>query len=204
LIWRFLLTRKFLSIPRNLNFKNMSSISILSYVILTLSIGYAFVYPSIGDLSALIEEKQKYNESLEMVNNIENRKNELLTKFNSIPAADRKDIETILPDSLNFVKLVSQIDAVAASHGILIDRISSREIDSSSGGSIEETGSQKPYESSVIGFSFDASYDRFNAFMNDLEKSQRILDIKSIRLATKEDGTYSYNVEFEAHWLKPL
>lgn len=182
----------------------MSGISILAYLVLALSIGYTFAYSSIGELSTLLGKKEGYIQSLEMVNNIESKKNELLTKFNNIPAADKKDIGTILPDSLNFVELVSQIDAVAAKHGISIKSVTSKEVNPMAGDSIEEAKPQKPYASAIVGFAFDSSYDRFNAFMDELEKSQRILDIKSIKLIAKDDGIYSYNVEFETYWLKPL
>lgn len=178
----------------------MSSISIIAYLILTLSIGYAFVYPSFGDVSKLLDQKQKYLDSLETVNNIENKKNELLTKFNEISDVDKKNIETVLPDSLNFVRLISQIDAVAANYGISISRISSKRTSSSGGISTEDTQPQKDYNSSIIGFSFVASYDRFNAFLRDLEKSLRILDIRSAKLETQEDGVYSYDIEFETYW----
>jgi len=182
----------------------MSSISILAYIILTLSIGYAFIYSPTGDLSALINEKQKYNKSLATVGSIENKKDELLTEFNNISTDERKEIDTILPDSMDFVKLVSQIDAVAASHGISIDKITSRELDSSTGETVEDTAPEELYKSSIIGFSFAAPYEEFGAFMGDLGKSLRILDISSVKLATQEGGVYSFSVEFKTYWLKPL
>ena len=74
-----------------------------------------------------MEEKQKYENTLEVVNNIENKKNELLTEFNKISTQDRKNIETILPSSLNFVKLVAQIDKVAMGYGIIVDKFSSKD-----------------------------------------------------------------------------
>lgn len=181
----------------------MSSTSKLAYIILTLAIAYLFIYPSVGELSALTAEKQKYTDTLTMISNIENKKNELLTEFNNISATDRKDIETILPNSLDFVNLISQIDAVAAKYGISVDKVSSKEAVSS--GKSEETTTSQPstsYQSAIIGFSFDATYEKFNAFLNDLEKSLRILDIKSIKLTTKDDGIYTYNVEFQTYWLK--
>lgn len=181
----------------------MSSISILAYIILTISIGYAFIYSPMGELPTLMDQKQQYERSLEMVSNIETTKDELLTKFKNISAADKKDIETILPSSLNFVRLISQIDAVAARYGISINAITSRETTPLAGESTEENPSRS-LNSSVIGFSFDTSYDKFGAFMDDLEKSMRVLDIKSVRLSSKETGIYSYNVEFETYWLKSL
>jgi len=180
----------------------MSSITILAYIIVSLSIGYAFAYPLFGDISSLGAEKNRYENSLAMVENIENKKNELLTKFNNIPADSKKDIETILPDSLNFIGLISQIDAVAAKYGLSIDKTSSKETSSSVGGSIGEAQPQRPYQSAIISFSFTGSYDQFNTFMGELERSLRILDIRSLKIEPKEDGAYSYRVEFETYWLK--
>ncbi|MFH0804366.1 MAG: type 4a pilus biogenesis protein PilO [Candidatus Zambryskibacteria bacterium] len=178
----------------------MSSISIIAYIILTLSIGYAFAYSSFGDVNVLLDQKQKYLDSLDMVNNIENKKNELLTEFNRISLDDKKNIETVLPNSSDFVKLISQIDAVAAKYGISIDKISSKEVNSSTGTSIENAEPSKTYRSEIIGFSFVASYAKFNTFLRDLEKSLRILDVRSVKLSAQKDGMYSYDVEFETYW----
>jgi len=180
----------------------MSNISIIAYLVLALSIGYAFSYPSFQDLNKLLDQKQKYIDALNTINNIENKKNELLTVFNNISDEDKKNIDTVLPSSLDFVKLISQIDNVAAKHGISIDKISSKEMGTSVGDSIENAQPSKPYNSSIIGFSFVASYTDFKAFMDDLEKSLRILDIRSVQLDAQEDGLYSYDVAFEAYWLK--
>ncbi len=153
-----------------------------------------------------MDKKQQYEQSLETVSNIENTKNELLTKFNNISAEDKKDIETVLPNSMNFVRLVSQIDAVAAKYGISINKTSSKAINDPSGNSADGTQSAKLYNSATIGFSFDASYDKFNVFMDDLEKSMRVLDIRSVKLNSQkdkdQDNVYSYDIEFETYWLK--
>jgi Tfp pilus assembly protein PilO len=180
----------------------MSNTSIISYIILTLAIGYAFIYSPLGDINNLLAEKQKYVDSLDKISNIESKKNDLLTKFNEIPESDKKNIETVLPSSLNFVKLISQIDTLAANYGISINNISSKEVNPSTGTLAENTEPQKTYNSSIIGFSFIASYDKFKTFLNDLEKNMRVMDIRSAQLETKENGVYSYNVEFETYWLK--
>lgn len=180
----------------------MGSLSAFAYFILALVIGYAFVYSPFGEIQALIEEKQKCNESLNTISNIETKKNELLTEFNNISLEDKKNIEVILPDSLNFVRLVSQIDTVAAKYGISIDRIVSREINPSGGDSIEKAEPSKPFKSSIIGFSFSSNYQKFELFMDDLERSLRILDIDSVNLQTQEEGVNQYTVEFKTYWLK--
>jgi len=180
----------------------MSNTSILFYFILTLSIGYAFVYPSVGEISALMDERTKQEEYLEKISKIEIKKNELLTQYNNIPVDDKKYIETILPNSFDFVRLISQIDGVGSKYGISISNISSREMSDLSGGESITAPTQKTFQSAIIGFSFDATYSQFNNFMDDLGKSLRILDIKSMKLTSKKDGVYSYSVEFEVYWIK--
>lgn len=180
----------------------MSSISIIAFIVLTLSVGYAFIYPSFNNINGLLDQKQNYLDSLDTVSNIENKKDELLTKLNEISEEDRKDIETILPSSFNFVKLISQIDSVASRYGISVDAVTSQEVGSAIGNSIENAEAPKTYSSAIVGFAFKSSYDQFNAFLLDLERSLRILDIKSVRLETSDTGVYSYRVEFETYWLK--
>jgi len=180
----------------------MSNTSILFYFILTISIGYAFIYPTVGEISALMDERQKQEDYLEMISKIEIKKNELLTEYNNISVDDKKYIATILPDSFDFIRLISQIDTIGSKYGVSIDKTSFKESSGSSGDSISEAGPQKSYQSATISFSFDASYNQFNSFMDDLGKSLRILDIKSMKLSSKETGVYSYDVEFEVYWLK--
>jgi|SRR3989344_4660564 len=180
----------------------MSGTSKLASIVVALGVAYAFVYPSLNDLSVLRAEEQKYEEAITTVQNIENRKNELLTQFNQVSATDRKKIETLLPDSLDFVRLTSDIDAIGSKYGIAIDKVSAIGHDTSSGTSIESAAPAKPYQSAVVGFSFVASYDTFVKFLNDLERSLRILDIHSIHLTPQAAGLYMYTVEFETYWFK--
>lgn len=180
----------------------MSGTSILTYLVLSLSVLYAFVYPAFGDLSLLNEKKQNLDHSLEQVANIEKKKSDLLTAFNQISAEDKKNIDTVLPNSLDFVRLMSQISSVAENYGIVIDQISSKDSGNiSAGDTVENAEPEKAYESSLISFTFHAPYQTFKSFMSELERSLRIMDIRSMRLETQENGVYSYTVEFEVYWL---
>ena len=180
----------------------MSSTAILAYIVLALTIGYTFVYPAFGEISTLMSEKEKYEKSLKKVAQIENRKNELLSAFNQISEADKESINAVLPDSLNYTKLIADIDAIATRYGIAIDKISKRELDSSTGGSIEEAGPSKSYRSGIISFAFDSSYQNFSSFLEELEQSLRILDVRSLKVGAQPTGLFSYQIEFEAYWLE--
>lgn len=180
----------------------MSSTSILAYFILAASVVYVFVYPPYQEISILMGEKEKYENYLAMAMNVDAKTNQLLTKFNQITAEEKKNIDTVLPDSYDLVKLVSQIDSIAGQYGIKIDKITSREVSSSIGDSIAEAQPDKQYKSAVIGFSFSSNYETFNKFIGNLEKSLRILDIRSVKINTSNTDIYTYSVEFEVYWIK--
>lgn len=180
----------------------MKSTSSLAFIILSLAIIYAFVYPSFGEISMLNAERQKYQASLDTIANIEEQKNQLLTEFNRISEENKASIEAVLPDSLDYTKLVSDIAAMAISHGISLDKIAKRELDSSVGNSIEEAGPPKLYRSGTVTLTFEASYQSFGAFLGDLEESLRVLDLRSAKMDVQQNGLYAYNLEFETYWLE--
>jgi hypothetical protein len=182
----------------------MSGTSKIIILIISLGIGYVFVYSPAKVLPQLMEQKQNDQKYLDTIGSIESKKDELLTKYDNISQDYRDNINTVLPDSLDFIRLVSELDSVAANYGISIGKMTSRETSKSVGSTVENAQPEKIYNSAAVGFSFTTSYDNFKSFMSRLEKSLRILDIKSVKISEGEKGTYSFDVEFETYWLKPL
>ncbi len=180
----------------------MFGIPPLGYLILSLSIGYVFVYSPWAEVSALNDKKSEYSGFIDTVSKIETKKNELQTQFNQISEEDKRDINTVLPTSLDYVKFVSEIDNVAKKYGIIIDKINLAQVDSSVGDSVANAGPSKPYRSSILGFSFGSDYEKAMSFIDELEKSMRILDIRSMKIEENKDFGYLYSVQFETYWLK--
>ncbi len=177
----------------------MSSKTALSLIIISLALVYALAWPAFGEVSALLSEKGAYEEMLAKAQEIEDRKNALLSEFNQISASDVKKVETLIPSSLNFVKLVADIDAAASRQGISINRISSID-NSASVTSVAEAESSKGYKSATIDFEFSASFDQFNDFLNELERSLRIFDIKAVKVTVGEGGVDKYEISLDTYW----
>ncbi len=178
----------------------MSSTSALSYIIISIALLYSFVMPKWADVSILLDQKSKLNQTIDSIQQIEQKKNELLARFNEISNVDRKRIESLIPDNFNYVKLVSEIDAVGSRYGISIDDVSYKELDDSVGDSIENAGPKKTYNSAILSFTFVSSYENFGKFIDALEKSLRIMDIKSMKITAQPGGLYQYSVEIETYW----
>lgn len=180
----------------------MFGIPPLGYLMLSLSIGYVFVYSPWSEVSALNDSKDQYTQFMDTISQIETKKNDLQSQFNQISEEDKRDINTVLPNSLDYVKLVSEIDNVAKNYGIIIDKINLNNLDSSVGDSVANAEPSKPYRSAILGFSFVSDYKKAMSFIDELERSMRILDIRSMKIDQETEGGYIYSVQFETYWLK--
>jgi hypothetical protein len=54
----------------------------------------------------------------------------------------------------------------------------------------------------TLGFSVTASYKTFKNFLGDLERSLRIIDVKTLSFSAGDKDQYEYNLEINSYWLK--
>ncbi len=152
-----------------------------------------------------MEENKKYEESIEAVKQIENKTTELLTQVKNIEPEVKNKIETILPNSLDFVRLISQIDNVASNYGVRINDISVVEKNANPdlGAGTNSPGGFEVlnYNSAVISFTFVSDYNNFINFTDELERSLRILDIKNLQIRPTALNSYEFRVSYETYWL---
>lgn len=182
----------------------MKSSSTILILLLAFGVNYLFSYPMYKELNNLRTDYINQKESLNTINNIEIKKDELLGQYNSIPQSIKNNINTVLPDSLDYVKLISDIDSVANNYGISIKDPNVKIKSPSVGGSIEDAQPEKLFESAIVAFSFSSTYEGFNSFLHELENSMRILDIKSLKISPSKNGIYEYSIEFETYWMKNI
>ena len=179
-----------------------------SFALILISLGLFFLLgkPAFSNISALKTEKQEYRTAIEQINLFENKKNELITKLNNIPASDRQRIETFLPTKERIIRLITDIDGIASKHGISIASADSGEPRTDLSRSVSELPEQKIYNSKTIDITFSSDYANLIKFLVDLEKSLRIIDVRSITFGQGTDfsSVYNYKVSLEVYWLKDL
>ena len=196
--------------------------NITSIIILLCSIGIFFFfidpqYKKVKNLQAEIVENKKI---LDIANRLNTKKQELNEKYNQISPEEKIELEKLLPDTVDNVRLIIDMNNIAEKFGIIIRDIN---INSKEGttGETKKTVSQKSNfegvleENSikyvdtskigVISFSFtvSAKYEVFLEFLKQLEESLRLVDIRNIEISRPADGVfYDYRVTLDTYWLK--
>lgn len=165
-----------------------------------------YIDPMYVDIKETLKEEEKFDKALDKSKELKGIRDELLLKYNTFSTNDLDRLRKLLPDHVDNVRLILDIDHIASTYGMRIKNVNiSVAIDDSKKGVIGP--GDKLYESVGLSFSITSSYDILKQFIKDLEKSLRIVDIMDISLTSTEtaeikDNLYSYNIGMKTYWLK--
>lgn len=179
----------------------MKSTTAIIFILVAIGLFYTVINPHYAKVQGLRVEAAKYSDVLSNVETLNQKRDELLLKYNSIPKEQLSRIEKSLPDHIDSVKLAVDFDSIASKYGISIKNIKTSEKKDDSSGIIQAT-SIVPYQTVTVNFSFVSTYDNFRKFMRDIESSLRIIDIRSVGFISTDNGLYEYTVSIDTYWLK--
>lgn len=206
----------------------MRYIFLLLLIFASVGVFVAMIIPRYHIVEAARAEIATYNANLSVANQLEQSQQALIAQYNDIPKADLDNIQTLLPDSVDNIRLIIQLDALATKDGLS----SLQDVDydpsqipttASNSGSAAATpaastttsgsaGSSLPYGQFVISFQTSGEYSNFLSFLSDLEQNLRLVDITEVDfLPATAAGTsgaqsvasgFSYKVTLTTYWLK--
>ena len=111
----------------------------------------------------------------------------LLTKYNAFSPDDLLRLKKLLPDHVDNVRLILDIDHIASKYGMRIKNVVVGAKDERPEGVIGPDVT--PYQSVSLSFSIATSYNNLKEFIKDLEKSLRIVDVTDISLASSKSAS---------------
>lgn len=79
--------------------------------------------PIYDDITALQAEAEVYNQALENSANLQKERDRLTTKYNSFAAEDVTKLEKMLPNSVDNIQLILEIQEEAAKRGIVVKNV---------------------------------------------------------------------------------
>ncbi|MBX4195667.1 type 4a pilus biogenesis protein PilO [Candidatus Parcubacteria bacterium] len=175
-----------------------------AFILLLVSVGlfYTFISPHYEKVDVLKKQSDQYKNILGNVAELTKIRQDLDVKYQNTPATEIARLEKIVPDNVDTVNLAMNFDAIAARYGISIKSIRTVDNKDDAGTSIMQSGQQKSYDTVTVSFSFITTYQNFRKFMQDVEQSLRIIDVKSLAFKTSESGIYEFQITIETYWLK--
>ena len=183
---------------------------ILPTLALMVSVGIFFVYVNstwTGPIAATKAAMQSDEQALAAAKDYAAQEQELTDARDQIPAADLARLLVFLPDSVDNVRLILDLNALAAKSGVAISNIDVSKKPASS--EATNTGiSGIPVTNTNVVDSVDMSlsavgtYSALKTFLSGIEKSERLLDVKDISIKGSDTGVYTYQVKLGIYWLR--
>ena len=167
--------------------------------------------PQDPGIQVLQAEIAKYDEAITKSNELVKERDRLLAVKNNMDSGDRADLERVLPDSIDNIRLLIDIDNIALRYGMVLKNLRF----TGDGGSKSSGGGQKTSDQTLnisgddkvgsvtFGFAVSSKYDTFKQFLRDLEKSLRLIDVTSLTVkASQTQDYYDYDVTIKTYWLR--
>ena len=176
----------------------ISIILIIASVVLFFSFTDA-KYETVQELRA---EDQQFDQALERSQELRALRNSLLDKYSMFPIEDLNRLNRLLPDNIDVVRLIIDIDSIADRYNMALEGISVGE-PTNDAPSRTLGPSTDTFGSVALSFTVGSDYQKFLAFLADMERSLRLVDVISITFGgLDQQGIGKYTVTINTYWLK--
>lgn len=170
---------------------------------------FAYVYPtwsgSIAETRAAITSDA---DTLAAAGEYTANQAALASARNDIDPANLERLEAFLPDSVDNVGLILDLNALATRSGLSLSNIDVKSSAAgASGASVNVSGAlpveaRGPVGSIDLSLSAVGTYAALQSFLGGIEKSGRLLDVQDILVKGSETGVYTYQITMRLYWLR--
>jgi len=177
---------------------------VLSIIMIIAALGaiFFFIAPRVSGISELRASEHEFTVALDNARRLDETRQQLLDRYNAFNADDLKRLKVMLPGNIDNVKLIIELDALASQYGLPLQNISVEEDKTAQDVQVIEQGGGD-YGKVQLKFSVRGPYVQFVDFIDSLEHSLRIIDVRNLTFqATERTDVYQYNLDIETYWLK--
>lgn len=165
-----------------------------------------YTKPAYDGLGTTRDKIEQYNLALDKAAELQRLKQSLLSQYNSFNPSDIERLHKLLPDHVDNVRLILDLDTLASKHGLALQNVAISGAESK-GPAAEEVINPVADEHGeiTIGFATTGTYERFVTFLTDLEQSLRIVDVIDLKITpatTVGEPSYNFSIVLRTYWLK--
>ncbi len=168
-----------------------------------------YTKPAYDGVEALQAENESYDLALEKAAELQRLKQSLLSRYNAFNPTDIERLHKLLPDHVDNVRLILDLDNLASKHGLALQNVVVARPSGTESDARVIGPSRNQYDSVTLSFSTATSYEGFLTFLTDLEDSLRVVDLVELSIdggvaapSGSGDPVYAFNITLRTYWLK--
>lgn len=182
-------------------------------VLIAIAIFFGYINPTVtGAIATTNAQIKQYDAALTAAQRFEQKQAQLATEAKALPQDGVARLQSFLPDGVDNVQLILDLDAVAARSGIRLSNFVTTEVKGGQAASVDANGTPtlaldngQPYDSLDLSMSGTGSYTQFRTFLDAVETSLRPLDLMEFHLSdagAAPGNGYKYDMTFRLYWLR--
>ena len=170
-------------------------------IVAALALVFGYVRPTYdGSITAKQEKSKSYDAALAAAQSFSQKEAALVAAKNALPADALARLEAYLPDGVNNVALILDLNALAARSGLALSNFDV--VSSGAASTPSALANVSPVDSVDLSLTATGSYGALQSFLRGAEQSLRLLDLTSLSLADSPTGVYTYQMVFRIYWLR--
>ena len=153
-----------------------------------------------SEIKRLRKQISSYNETINTAKKVKISIDKILGEYNAISQENADRINKMVPSGAESMKLVVQIDDMMRKNGLNLASIDSKEVAGKKSDSGAQKNEDKTAESISLSIKAQGPYESFRSFIEELEKSLRLIDINSVKISPAGQNNYSFSIEAVSYW----
>jgi Tfp pilus assembly protein PilO len=181
------------------------------FTIIAIGLFFSYLKPAYSELNASKERLARVDQAIQESDKLLANYADLQNKMKAISEQDRKNLMKILPDSVDVVRLILDIDSLATKYGLTIRTFEIPDIDSQLNQKSKNVGvpeENSPILKAVLTIECEGSYADFKKLLVDIERSMSLMDVVALEVdvadtqETQEEAVFTLGLQ--TYWLKEI
>lgn len=181
--------------PKLLNILLALASFVLYYVLISpLWTGTGSVWSPEKGVQALRASESNYRDTVNQAQNLFTQGKQLQSQYEAIDEEAKAKMSVMIPQKIDQVGLLSEVDAIANKSGIALTNVTA----------VEGTSLDKDRGAYDVTFTVKTSYSKFKDFMRNYETSLRLFTLQSVSFVAPEkpDDLITFKVILRTYYLK--
>ena len=184
----------------------MKTISQILFIAGAIAIFVFYINPTYATIQQKQADFKKLDDANTKAVELRAKRQKLTTDRNSISPDQLDNLSKFLPDGVENVKLIIDIQHIASkilSQDIKGAKVIGSANKTSTGNGVASVGpDNKKYGTIALNFGVTTTYDQFVVFLQALEDNLRLVDVSDISFSAADNDKYDFNVTLQTYWLK--
>lgn len=179
----------------------------------SIAIFVLYTKPAYDSVRSVQAEIVEYDSALSKADELQRLKQQLLSRYNAFNPIDIDRLRKLLPDHVDNVRLVLDLDTLASKHGFALQNVvidaQHLALSGTGGSEVLVIGAdQSSFDSLTLKFGTSGTYPEFVKFMQALENSLRIVDLVELTIdpdlgaSAGSEPLYRFDVTLRTYWLR--